>query len=65
MNCRWIKTEDFNFSKETEFDCYIFWDNEVKKAKYEFKQFSFNYGMCGIKVPSHVMKIPTPKSPKI
>lgn len=65
MICKWIKTDDFDFNKNLEFDCYIFMDNEIKKAKYFKNTFSFNYGFCGRKVPSHIMKIPIPKPPTI
>ncbi len=65
MNCRWIEIDKFDFEKETDFDCYIFMDNKVKKAKFLKNTFSFNYGFCGRKVPTHVMKIPIPKEPKI
>ena len=63
MLCKWIKTEDFDFQKETEFDCYIFMDGQVKKAKFSNTTFSFNFGWCGRRVPTHVMKIPAPKPP--
>lgn len=65
MKCKWVKVEDFNFDKETEFKCYIFWDGKVMEAKYIYKRFSFAHGFCGIGVPSHVMKIDIPKQPKI
>jgi hypothetical protein len=63
MLCKWIKTEDFDFKKETEFDCYICWDGKVMKARFLKSTFSFNFGFCGTMVPSHVMKIPAPKPP--
>lgn len=65
MVCKWIKTEEFNFDKETEFECFIFMEGRVLKVKYFINTFSFNYGFCGRKVPTHVMKISTPKEPKI
>jgi hypothetical protein len=63
MLCKWVKTEDFDFQKETEFDCYIFWDGQVIKARFLKSTFSFNFGFCGRRVPTHVMKIPAPKPP--
>jgi hypothetical protein len=63
MLCKWVKTEDFDFKKETEFDCYIFMDGQVRKATFHKTTFSFNFGWCGTRVTSHVMKIPAPKPP--
>jgi len=65
MKSKWIKTDIFNFEKHTEFDCYIFMELKVVKAKYERGCFSFKNGFCGKKRPSHVMKISSPKWPKI
>lgn len=64
MKCKWIEIDKFDFENESEFEGYIFLHGEVKKAKWDKKIFSFNFGMCGRKVPTHVMKISIPKPPK-
>jgi len=64
MLCKWVKVQEFDFKKETEFDCYILMDGQVKKARFLKKTFSYNYGFCGIGVPTHVMKVTEPKPPK-
>lgn len=65
MNCRWVETDKFDFEKETEFDCYIFMDKKILKANFNYGRFFFNYGFCGRKVPTHLMKITIPKEPKL
>lgn len=63
MKSKWVKKEDFNWEKENDFfDCFIFFNGEVVKARYE-GVFNFKYGVCGRGVPSHIMKIKTPKPP--
>ncbi len=62
MKSKWIKTTDFKWKQDEKFDCFIFMDNKVVKAKYD-GGFTFNYGVCGRLHPTHVMKIKTPKPP--
>ena len=63
MKLKWVRNKDFKWSKANEpFDCFIIIDGEIKKATYE-GIFSFKYGVCGRNVPTHIMKIKTPKLP--
>ena len=65
MISEWIKSADFDFSKHPDkFDCFLYWDEEIIKARYVDKAFNFNYGICGRMVPSHIMFIGIPDNPE-
>lgn len=63
MKAKWVKTADFKFGDDDDFECFIFMDSRVVKAKFSNGGFTFKYGICGRLHPSHVMKIKTPKPP--